>query len=157
MENMQGVFKHIRTIQGKYFSVQGEYGKFRVVWGIQNCLRIRGKYFSAYGEYAKRLLLYSPNTPRYIKSTLSRRIFNQNQKYFWSLRIYLDRIEWANKPSHTIVPLMLLQRVIWIQKYNKPYLQPLLNSTLEHYRWLKRFNLWIQMGHASTFLFHTFS
>ncbi len=38
---------------------------------------------------------YSTNAPKYIKSNLSWRIFHQNQKYFRSWIIYLDRIEWT--------------------------------------------------------------
>jgi hypothetical protein len=47
-------FKRIRRIRGKCLSAYVEYGKFGVVCGTQNCLRIRGKNLCVHGEDAKR-------------------------------------------------------------------------------------------------------
>jgi hypothetical protein len=58
--------------------------------------RKRRKYLSAYRENAKRILPYSPNKPRDIKLSLSRRIFYQNQKYFSSSDRNAERIRRIN-------------------------------------------------------------
>ncbi len=46
-------FMRIRRIRGKYLSVHGEYGEFRVVCGTYNRLRIRGQNLCVHGEDAK--------------------------------------------------------------------------------------------------------
>jgi hypothetical protein len=52
------------------------------MWKVFKLIRkIRRKNLSIYGESAKRILSYSPNTLRDIKLSLSRRIFDQKQKY----------------------------------------------------------------------------
>jgi hypothetical protein len=75
LENTRKVFSRVRGICKKYLIVHEEYDE---VW------KIRRKYLIAYGENAKRILPYSPNTPTDIKLILSRRICDQNQKYFGS-------------------------------------------------------------------------
>jgi hypothetical protein len=47
-------FNRIRRIRGKCLSAFGEYSKFGVVCGTQNCLRIRRKNLCVHGEDAKR-------------------------------------------------------------------------------------------------------
>jgi hypothetical protein len=46
-------FMRIWRIRGKYLSVHGEYGEFRVLCGTENCLRIRGKDLCVHGEDVK--------------------------------------------------------------------------------------------------------
>ena len=46
-------FMLIRRMRGKYLSVHGDCGEFRVVCGTQNRLRIRGKNLCVHGEDAK--------------------------------------------------------------------------------------------------------
>ncbi len=100
----QKVFQRIQRIREENLSVPGEDGEFQVVCSTQNRLRMRRVYsdilveyaesiLGAHEEYSNRLLPYSPNTPRHLKSNLSRRTFDQNQKYFSSQIANLDRIE----------------------------------------------------------------
>jgi hypothetical protein len=64
MEYVLKVSMHIRRIHRKYFSVYGDYGKFKIVCSTQNCLSICRKYLNVFGEYAKRIYAYMEKTQR---------------------------------------------------------------------------------------------
>jgi hypothetical protein len=69
---------------------------------LKRIWRIRGKNLCVHGEDAKRLLAHSPNTPKYIKLSISWFKIIRILKLFRSTLYGMDL---ANKPSHTTVPL----------------------------------------------------
>ncbi len=72
---------------------------------VFKCIRrICGKYFSTNGDSSKKILSFSPHTPKGIKLSLFRHIFDQFWNKFRSLIIFMDN-EWAKKPSNATVPL----------------------------------------------------
>jgi hypothetical protein len=58
MENVLIVSKRIRRIRGKYLSLHGEYGKFRIVNSTHN------RFQNLFGECAERIYAYMEKTQR---------------------------------------------------------------------------------------------
>ncbi len=95
-ENELKVYKCIQRIWGKYLSVYGEYGEFRIVCSTQNHLWMRREYLTLFGEYAERIYAYMEKTQRGSwcillqrqetqKREISQLIMVQHERFFISL------------------------------------------------------------------------
>jgi hypothetical protein len=51
-------------MHGQYLSVFGEYGKFGIICGIQNCHHTQGKYLNIFREYVERTYVCLEKTQR---------------------------------------------------------------------------------------------